>query len=145
MSTRCQVTVIQEGLSWQERLTLYHHCDGYPSYMLPVIQQAWDLSHGGWEAGSAGTAASYLCAADPGQMEPEEGHALHGDIEYFYRLFVSNEQNGTIGERPVWEVEVLETGEGWWGSDGLKTEESLVVLIPRMRLAEALKHPNADR
>jgi hypothetical protein len=38
MATRSQIQVIQEGI-WDEKITLYHHWDGYPDNILPIIQQ----------------------------------------------------------------------------------------------------------
>lgn len=100
MSTRCQVKVVQEGLQWDQSLTLYHHTDGYPEYMVPLIARAYKLYGKSWEAGRAGKVASFLCAVDPGVFEPEEGHTLHGDIEYYYILHVMN------GECCGWEIEI---------------------------------------
>ena len=108
MSTRCNVQVIQTGVDWKQEIQLYHHCDGYPSNMLPLIAKAFRLSKGGWEAGRAGKAASFLCAVDPGQMEPEQGMTPHGDIEYLYKITVCNNNGGTIGEKPEWLVETFD-------------------------------------
>ena len=102
MSTRCQVQVIEGDQPW-EKLTLYHHCDGYPSNMLPLIQKAYTMIGSGWKAGRAGQMASYLCATDPGGFEPEAGHELHGDIEYFYTIRPSN-QDKHIGAVVKWIV-----------------------------------------
>ncbi len=107
MSTRCQVHVHNEGLHYVEKLTLYHHTDGYPSYMLPILAKAHELSGGGWEAGRTGKVASYMCAADPGIFEPEEGHELHSDIEYYYDVAPVNEHGGSMAEEDVvWRVKV---------------------------------------
>lgn len=124
MSTRCQVQVI--GLNEDDsQVTLYHHTDGYPSYMVPLIAKAYrtairPIVHQGihsdgtpyrhvyanaWQAARVGKSASYLCAADPGTMEPEAGHDLHGDIEYLYRVYVSGGMD--IGATGTWEVEIL--------------------------------------
>ena len=117
MSTRCQVVVIQEGLGWDEKVTLYHHSDGYPSNIIPLIKKAFEYKGeytNGWEKGRAGKVSSFLCWADPGAFEPEDGHELHGDIEYLYRLFVVNQNMGSIGESPRWEVEILVPKAGFW-------------------------------
>ena len=107
MSTRCNVHVIQEGLSWQEIVQLYHHCDGYPTHMLPVFVKAFDKFGGDWHAGRTGHAAAFLCATEPTQFEPESHLDLHGDIEFFYRLYIVNTQGGSMAERPEWFIEVL--------------------------------------
>ena len=90
MSTRCQVQVIEENLHWNEKVTLYHHTDGYPEYIVPKIYEAYCYKDGSQyphfneeRKGRAGKVASLLCWADPMVFEPEEGHELHGDIEYF--------------------------------------------------------------
>jgi hypothetical protein len=110
MSTRCQVRVISEGMYSAGGVTLYHHCDGYPSGMLPLFAEAFAKFGKGWEAGREGKVAAFLCAADPGGFEPEAGHDLHGDIEYYYKLFAVNKHGGSTMERPRWEVEVYQAG-----------------------------------
>ena len=118
MSTRCQTKVFQTGTGWDQAVTLYHHCDGYPSAMLPLFAEAW-LKFGtgsvtgnafpykrGWECGRAGHVASYLCATDPDGFEPEEGHGLHGDIEWYYTLECRNASGGSMAESPEWFVQV---------------------------------------
>ena len=121
MSTRCQVIVEQEGLTildeekpWGEARMLYHHMDGHPENMVHVFTKAYVLSEAGWEAGRAGKVASFLCAADPGQFEPEDNKALHGDIEYFYRLSVINKKNGSAKETPVWRIAVFAPFRKWY-------------------------------
>lgn len=123
MSTRCNVHVIQEGVSWEEIVQLYHHCDGYPTNMLPLFVAAFEKSGKGWKAGRAGKAASYLCVADPGEFEPESHLGLHGDIEFFYKLFVSNSKNGSMAEKPEWFVQVF-TGHQQQLSERLPIKEA---------------------
>jgi len=122
MSTRSQVEVVQEGMDWEEKILLYHHSDGYPTNMLPLIKQGYEQvlkknkkakkRYGGtgdyymYEAGRAGKAASFLCAADPGGFEPESGFDLHGDIEWFYVVKVVNKSGGSMAENPQWLVDV---------------------------------------
>lgn len=81
MSTRCQVKVTGTDINNADSVTLYHHCDGYPEYMLPTIANGWRDT---WQAGRIGKAASMVCGADPEGFEIEQGHALHGDIEFYY-------------------------------------------------------------
>lgn len=132
MSTRCQVQLVEgEGKNSWEKVTLYHHCDGYPSHMIPTFQKAFEMistpkegiggpySHQ-WHAGRAGKSASYLCAIEPGQYEPEAGHDLHGDIEWYYRIFCT-------GDR--WQVEVYTAG---WDC----TPEDLHLVHPRIDVME---------
>ena len=106
MSTRCQVQVIQEGLDWEQKVTLYHHWDGYPESMVQLIANAFD-SNLGWILGRAGKVASLLCAQDPGGYDLESSNTLHGDIEYLYKLYCTNKTGGSSAENPGWELEIL--------------------------------------
>jgi len=108
MSTRCQVKIqVHSGhTNDDEKVTLYHHCDGYPTNMLPLIHKAF-VDNGGaenWKLERAGHAASFLCATDPGGFEPEAGHDLHGDIEWYYVV--------TVG-KVTWDVQVYEVANDW--------------------------------
>jgi len=119
MSTRCQVQVIQKGLTWEGAVTLYHHTDGYPEYMVPKIKEAFNFQKANhfimpWERGRAGKVASLLCAVDPAVFEPEEGHELHGDIEFFYRIICQNPEGGHFGDNPYWDVEIYKAGKKFW-------------------------------
>lgn len=109
MSTRCQVHVVEERPGGGEplaRFTLYHHTDGYPQYMIPCIGYAWELtgsvanSDRRFEAAHGESVVSFLCAADPGTFQPEQGHPLHGDLAYEYTLYITPEDGGVR-----WEVE----------------------------------------
>lgn len=117
MSTRCQVKVIQEGLDWQEERTLYHHWDGYPENMIPLFKKAFDFKqqyHEDWEKGRAGKVASLLCWADPASFEPEDNTETHCDIDYFYKLFCTNKEQGSMGENPTWEIAIYQLITGYW-------------------------------
>jgi len=99
MSTRCQVKVVAGGFAGgheDKAITLYHHCDGYPNNMLPLMASAYEND---WQHERPGKAAAFLCAVDPGGFEPEEDHELHGDIEWYYVVYVTAD---------LWEVEVFE-------------------------------------
>jgi hypothetical protein len=131
MSTRCQVVIQGEGYD-TESLTMYHHCDGYPSYMIPLLQKAakillkesgtvkynsvdspaYDITSMPWEAGRVSKVASCLCAADPLGFEPEKTNDLHSDIEYLYELIVSGE--GHCVARVQWSVTVFTPNSGFW-------------------------------
>ena len=121
MSTICQIIVEQEGLKvfkdekpWEETRMLYHHFDGYPQNIIPLLVKAFIISEGGWEAGRAGKVASYLCSADPGNFEPEDEKSLQGDIEFFYLLRVTNKKGGVVVESPEWEVDVYSPAKKWY-------------------------------
>jgi hypothetical protein len=91
-----------------------------------------------WEAGRVGKAASALCAADPLVMEPDQ-NGLQGDIEYLYRLYLTNPSGmGHLGERVRWDVEILQPTEGvnFWDNP---TEKNMTVTIARMPLHEFTK------
>ena len=100
MSTRTQVQVT-DG---EEKLTLYHHTDGYPSYMLPLIKKAWSMYGKGWEGARVGKVASMLCAVDPIVFEPEDNHKLHADIEYYYIINCKGGLN--ISTKAIWTVTI---------------------------------------
>lgn len=122
MSTRCQVKVIGEGINPDE-LTLYHHTDGYPEYMIPLLTKAHGYEHPdgydmSWTKERAGKVASLLCWADPAVFEPESSHELHGDIEFYYKLY--------CGKSEEWEIEILDP------------DESMKVVEPRTPLSELL-------
>lgn len=113
MSTRCQVHVIQEGM-WEEEVMLYHHSDGYPRHMIPILQKGFKLCAGPrvdkrvsytkqWEAGRAGKSAAWIVCADPGRFDVESGLQLHGDIQYLYVVYCMNMGKNVC----AWEVEVF--------------------------------------
>ncbi len=104
MSTRCQVKVT-DG---EDKITLYHHHDGYPTYMLSKIREAWEKYGKGWEGGRVGKVAGMLCAVDPIEFEPEDGHSLHGDIEWYYVVNCKSEMH--MGAEPVWQVTTNKVG-----------------------------------
>lgn len=115
MSTRCQVLVTQEGIpGWPDQVMLYHHCDGYPSNIVMLLQKAWSKVPKGWESGRTGKVAGMVCASDPGQFEPESGVELHGDIEWLYRLVTVNRERGSAREEAWWRLEVYRPKQGSW-------------------------------
>jgi hypothetical protein len=138
MSTRCQVQVVSANND-DSMVTLYHHTDGYPSYMVPLIAKAYRHAikpspHGyarAWQAARVGKAAGELCWADPGVMEPEAGHELHGDIEYLYRVYVSGGMH--IKATGKWEVEILIPNESrvWTEWTGQPTVQDMELHTPR--------------
>jgi hypothetical protein len=87
MSTRCQVKVTGKDINNADSHTLYHHCDGYPSAMLPLIASAYTND---WQAGRIGKAAAMIVSADPTGYELQQGHSLHGDIEFYYVVDVTD-------------------------------------------------------
>lgn len=102
MSTRCQVKIVTEGVQCpQEEVTLYHHCDGYPSSMVPLIAAAYEPD---WRHGRVGKVATFVVAEDPTGYEIEQGHALHGDIEWYYILGVEDNPK----DAPKWFLRVYE-------------------------------------
>ena len=134
MSTRCQVQVIQKGLGWDQKITLYHHTDGYPESIIPLIRFAFkEAKQHSWRAGRAGQVASYLCWSDPGVFEPEDSHELHMDIEYFYQLEVENKNGGSIEETPNWKIKIYEPGNNFYETSNPSLEH--------MKLTQTLKTP----
>lgn len=133
MSTRSQVHIIGcgEGGGNDANIMLYHHCDGYPTYMVPTIQKALkevnkphklgDVEYNdGWKGGRPGKAASFLCASDPGGYEVENHQELHGDIEFLYILRVSSDQKGAN-----WVVQIRVPLDGFW--DDSTTDKTKVI------------------
>lgn len=141
MSTRCQVKVIQEATQeggYTQQITLYHHTDGYPDYMLPTIQKAFKVIGENWERYRAGKVASYLCSVDAGVFEPEEGHELHGDIEFYYKLYVTGPLDIGGGKNgQVWQIEILQPSrsKNFWDNP---IEENMTVLEKRQNLTKTL-------
>lgn len=119
MSTRCQVRVSSGVKGNEEAVTLYHHHDGYPTYMLKMMAKAYKnartlLENKGkeyqtkadyWELGRGGKMASFLCKEDPSEFEPESGHQLHGDIEWYYTIKPSD-NDYSMAANPKWNVTV---------------------------------------
>jgi hypothetical protein len=126
MSTRCQVQVIQEQSHWGEKVTLYHHSDGYPEYIIPKIYEAYMYEGASaWGKGRAGKVASFLCWSDPGAFEPEEGHQLHDDIEYYYQVYCNEKE---FGANAQWEVEIYH-----FGTPLLEKRQPIEILIQKYR------------
>lgn len=152
MSTRCQVMVTNNPKSEMTELNdgrdmwLYHHCDGYPSNMVPLIKKAFDyenlrtggegkfkftygIEKRGWEKGRVFKSASLLCAVDPCQFEPLPYQEFHRDIEYFYVIRVANENDGNI----VWYLTVY---DAFLRYDEEITLDKMKVIIPETKLDE---------
>lgn len=89
----------------EPEVTLYHHHDGYPTNMLPLLKRAWDEAlawhKARWKTDlygpfdpehpitcaslrSPGKFANHVVATDPEGFEFEQGHEQHGDIEWYY-------------------------------------------------------------
>lgn len=104
MSTRCQVKITEKGVkNDKEAVTLYHHCDGYPSNMVPLIAGAYKPD---WKHGRIGKAVSFVVAEDVDGYDVEQGHELHRDIEWYYILEIKSEQH--VAAIPEWTLNVYE-------------------------------------
>lgn len=108
MSTRCQVKITEYGVkNSKEAITLYHHCDGYPTGMVPLIAAAYKPE---WKHGRVGKAVSFVVAEDPDGYDIEQGHELHGDIEWYYVLAIKSETH--VAAVPEWFLTVYKcTGD----------------------------------
>lgn len=138
MSTRCQVQVTDSDGS---KITLYHHTDGYCEYMIPLLDKAFKFAHetkkgmsgfkfkDEWKADRAGHVASFLCHVDPTVFEPETGHKLHADIEFYYRIYTMLDC--------TWEVEILTPRKSFWTKKACVSNMS--ILYKRQPLAELRK------
>ena len=128
--------VHSSGLSWEETpCLLYHHWDGYPENMLPLIEEAFNFENiKGYEKGRTGKVASLLCAVDPAGFEPEgrsfddNGLMLHCDIEFFYDIAIINNQAGSMAENPVWIITVYTSNKGFWDAPYLHNMTKMQVL-----------------
>lgn len=102
MSTRAQLQVTDGD----DKVTLYHHCDGYPDNMVHSVFDAhWNkhaaigpLSYKNYRTGYV---AGMLCKVDS-EFQPLDYHDLHGDIEFYYILDVSKDE---------WEISVYAVNE----------------------------------
>ena len=90
MSTRCQLIIwdyVPEMDDFERRLNFYHHSDGYPSYMekdiKDVLKKATDFKIGTLEK---------LFQEYDSEYELEEIQCSHGDIEYVWHLFISDDK-----------------------------------------------------
>jgi hypothetical protein len=129
MGTRCQVKIEEEGMDYSDKVTLYHHWDGYPSNMLMRLKDAEKgardyieekaKSRGKgvdgkpytpeyWQLGRAGKAASFICKSEPDGFEPESSNELHGDIEWYYVIHLKNKKKGYFQHYPEWTVDVYD-------------------------------------
>ena len=103
MSTRCQVKVTGIDINGSASFTLYHHCDGYPSNMVPLIQKAYQDT---WQAHRIGKAAAMVVSADPLGYELEEGHDIYPNVEFYYVIDI------TADESRSWVLSVYEVPYG---------------------------------
>lgn len=114
MSTRCQVQVT-DG---EDKLTMYHHYDGYPDNILKQLQSGYNkgietikntsymsekdaLRQRGYMMTRAYKASAFIIASEPDGFEPLDYHDRHGDIEWFYTVHVFEEAG-----KPKWTVDV---------------------------------------
>lgn len=138
MSTRAEVRIIEGEKSESPRVTyLYHHSDGYPSYMVPALQRAYkrfvearadryglikfrvagEEAHvSRWQGGRAGYAATFIAAADLGldAVEPADEQNNHGDLDFYYTVWVK--EGGRDYEKhqdlpAEWDVEIRYSNE----------------------------------
>ena len=170
MSTRCQVHVTKRD--GRKLATLYHHCDGYPAGMLPLIEEGrkaaialfesaereWAEKSGreprkiaesldGRRVGESPYIANCLVMADPLGYEFEQGHELHGDIEYLY--YVKGGANPlewlVTVDALKWNGESTTTTRRLTDvpSDAAAVDETLV-LVPRQRAEEMIRKQRAE-
>jgi hypothetical protein len=140
MSTRCQTKVIEDEKEnkYNENITMYHHCDGMPDSMIPLFYKAylygvtpfipdWRVNQENpetidmaWQAFRGGYAASFLCHIDPRGFQPENSHELHGDIEWYYKLYVQGKAVKGQKNKQQWEVEIYKATTRREGAPTLK-------------------------
>jgi len=159
MSTRCQVTLFfdtrRKGLGKTaigkgKSITLYHHCDGYPENMIPLLIRAYNGGKQGIindyqisgdrlndsygiyfrSLYSPVKAVNHLVAADPTGFEIESANfkwTLHSDIEFYYKIFVNKKS---------WAIQVFvpQSFHDFWDNP---TFSRLSAISPRMTLKQA--------
>jgi len=120
--------VEEKGTDYDESVLMYHHSDGYPSNILPLLHDGYEIAKKKerkqherifagrpykpdlWETSRAGKVAGFIAASDPGSFEPEQGKQLHGDIEWFYVVRPVQK----TGSPPEWLVDVYVPKSGFW-------------------------------
>lgn len=90
MSTRCQLIVWYykpEIDDYEAKMNYYHHCDGYPSYMIEDIKNALKEVKSFSENNIKDAFDKYDCAYELNYLEMEAG-----DIEYAWHLFITENE-----------------------------------------------------
>jgi len=117
---KAKIKIAAEGLFWETSpIYLYKNRNGKPSQIIPLIKKAYkkfiiDVEqisnklpelkpNQRWRGGRSGKVASYLCAIDPGELEPSNSDY---DVQYYYNLFIVNPLGGKVGDYPFWELEI---------------------------------------
>jgi len=92
---------IGKRMTWKKGVILYHHCDGYPSWMGPELESRLEaarkeLKKAGhpywWDSERVGALIVKL-SANAGRLHRnvptfQPCLDLHGDIEYLWRVFL---------------------------------------------------------
>lgn len=97
MSTRAQVRIISTDTNGSDlsQQSVYHHCDGYPSNMVTLLQLADRMAHehkySASLLGRAEKMTSFVIAADPAGYEVEPADTEHSDLAYFYALTIATD------------------------------------------------------
>jgi hypothetical protein len=92
MSTRCALIVTERNLWRDERpveevFRLYRHCDGYPEGMGRGLREICEgIVSGNAPVGWSQQLVSGLASRCSFEIEPKS--AVHGDLEYLYRIDV---------------------------------------------------------
>jgi len=128
MTTRANLKIESLGLDWHEAVQLFRGADGYPTAVLPSLVKAYEWSGGGWEAGRARKVAAYICASSyvpahrVGDYDmppyvpyiPEVGLCPRSDIDWYYILYLINDLNGAMGEKPRWNIAIYRPNKEFW-------------------------------
>jgi hypothetical protein len=110
MGTRAIVQVINECRP-DENITLYHHDNGDPDYMIPCLVEARKLAEKvcpgvfQYKFDRPGYVAGILCAADPGWFAPTTQN--HGDLDYTYTLHVKRFDKWFVSAESLREGELI--------------------------------------
>jgi len=120
MATRCQVKITGKNDA-TEAVTLYHHYDGCPTSMVPLIADAYAAD---WKHGFVGKVASFVVSRDPAGYDIEADHGIHGDIEWYYVLEVGSETH--VEAVPKWFLTVYDAKSAYVVSDMRKVFSGLI-------------------
>ena len=135
MSTRCQVRISSgnelsknspDFFAPEPDTMLYHHCDGYPSNMIPIIAKTFrwgykprTLYKGGepniyyrYQMDRPGYIASHLCYHDPTGFSVENlDVGLHGDIEWYYKINTKGSNDSVKWEVSIYSAQIQREGD----------------------------------
>lgn len=113
----CDKRVTNGKITWQAGVLLYHHWDGYPTWMGPELERMLKLVKAAlatagfsywWDSERVGALMIKLSAddmSDKGIPRFQPCTALHGDIEYLWRVH--------LGASGQYEIQCFQVRMDW--------------------------------